>query len=161
MAVMILPLPFTISFYRDPSILVATLKVLSAMCTPPIYRYKGNNVNTARSHLADVLGPLFSTTHQQSSLFTSAKKPALNTARKIQLHASMTSNSLEQVQKSIRIGIRSLSGITALVQLIYYKKNQFYMVNIRLETVKVSYSPNFSSLSCLIIILSVCHNNRC
>jgi hypothetical protein len=132
---------------KDPSVIAAALRVLSAMATPPHYRYKGNSVNKARSLLLDVLNrsntvantssfPLSSSTPhtQRKNLPVSSSKKLATTPSSI---PSKEIVRLEQIQKAVRTAIRSFSGITSLIQLIHYKKNQFYILHIRLETVKV------------------------
>jgi hypothetical protein len=130
---------------KDPSVIAAALRVLSAMATPPHYRYKGNSVNKARSLLYEVLNrsntiantssfPISSSTpHTQRKNLpvSSSKKPSSSSIPSREIAR------LEQIQKAVRTAIRSYSGITSLIQLIHYKKNQFYILHIRLETVKV------------------------
>ena len=140
------------------------------MCTPPSFRYKGNNLNKAKSLLTDVMkrnaannngsdnnnpnnsmnmpGQPLSTAKKGTPGGPNSSSLPLSSSKKNQLIGSQQQSQqqpfnsreimkLESIQKSVRIAIRSYSGITSLVQLIHYKKNQFYILHIRLETIRV------------------------
>lgn len=134
------------------------MRVLAAMSTPPYFRYKGNNLNKAKSLLSEVLShrkhlatnvgsssniigtPNTSSLANPNSAFSKKSGGPLSTKKTPMGGSGMTAQilgRLEQIQKGVRTAIRSCSGITSLVQLIHYKKNQFYIISIRLETIKV------------------------
>jgi hypothetical protein len=148
---------------KDPIIIISALKLLSAMCTPPYYRYKGNNLNKAKLLLSEAVKrqtnantSMNSNTNQQHQQQQATKKSLMQTPihpmnplqsnkklhpnqlqQQQQQSGSKESMKLETIQKAVRVAIRSYAGITSLVQLIHYKKNQFYILNIRLETIRV------------------------
>lgn len=109
------------------------------MCTPPQFRYKGNNIQAAKTLLDDFVAITASSqVSGATGVAASAMKKRFDTSvKKVYVFQRDLHSQLEQVQKSIRTAIRSYSGINSLMQLIYYKKNQLYAVNVRLETVKV------------------------
>lgn len=124
---------------KDPAVISATLKTLSAMCTPPHFRYKGSSVQVAKSLFEDMM---FS--NGGAGIGATAANTANNSKRRLDtstkkhyvIHRDLTTN-LEQVQSTIRTSIRSYSGINSLMQLIYYRKNQLFAITVRLETVRV------------------------
>lgn len=119
---------------RDPSITVASLKLLAAMSAAPYFRYNGPDVTVAMAFFEDYLkSPYYSSSQQ---LATEKKKQLFDTAKK-HIMQKLAYNALENVQRSVRKSIRANAGISSLMQLLHYKKNLTYAVPIRLETVKV------------------------
>lgn len=114
---------------RDPGIITAALRVLTAMCTPSHYRYNGSNPLEAEKFLQEYSRKQLEPTLPATSIKKSAKKIGF-------LRDTMTSK-LETVQMHARIGVRTYAGISSLVQLIYFRRNQLYAHAVRLETIKV------------------------
>lgn len=113
---------------RDPNILAGCIRLIGAMSASPYFRYNGTDMNLAQTFIREF---------QTSPANTIASKKVQESARKIQLVQKLAFTMLENIQKTVRKAIRAHAGINALVQMIYYKKNQSFVSVIRLETIKV------------------------
>jgi hypothetical protein len=123
-----------ISFFRDPSITVAVLRLLTAMSASPYFRYNGNDLGIANEFFELYITSI--SIHTSTSGLTGGYKKLLESSRKLKL--PYNNNPLENIQRTVRRLIRANAGISALVQLLYYRKNLAFTVPIRLETIKVS-----------------------
>eukprot|EP01039_Chlorochromonas_danica_P009927 gene9927-10977_t len=126
---------------RDPNVIGATLRVLSAMCTPPHYRYNGDSFSKAERFLSENYHRK-QVEHQANSsnallASTVKKKMEYYSTKKIGFLRDIVPSKLDAVQSHARIAVRAYAGINSLVHLISFRRNQLHAQAVRLETIKV------------------------